>query len=240
MTRKILNAIIFLCVPVAILITTVVHRDPTYEGKPAAVWVKEIRTDPDAAMNALQHMGKRALPALRDMLTTASVTERCRAARAMGRLDPVVARAAIPDLKQALGDGPAVRSEAILALMHIGVTDADLAPRLIGELTNDWTGAVAATLLNSIETNRAAMGLPPLPEAGYTYGMACLKSPSPGVRINGAYQLASVAQKDPRAKAALESLLHDYHPWVRNEAARVMANPTAPMDFRMVAESEWK
>ena len=236
MTRRIFKAVIFLCVPAAIFVTVVVRRDPMYHGKPATVWTKKIRTNPDVALNALRHMGKGALPALRDMLKTAVVTERCKAAWAMGRLDPAVARATVPDLIQALDDGPAVREEAMLALTRIGITDADLAPRLIGELTNNWTGSSAATLLNSIEQNRAAQGLPPLPEAGYPYGMACLGSPRPAIRLNGAFQLVRVAQTDQRAKAALETLLHDENGWVRQEVAKLMTNPNAPPDFKLVRE----
>ena len=120
MTRKILIAIAFLCVPVAILTTVIVRRDPMYEGKPAAVWVKEIRTNPDAAMKALRHMGKGALPALRNMLKTASVTERGRAARAIRLLDPEVARPAVPDLIAALDDGFNVKSWAMVSLSTLG------------------------------------------------------------------------------------------------------------------------
>ncbi len=188
-------------------------------------------------MKALQHMGKRALPALREMLQTASNTERCRAARAMGRLGPEASREAVPDLLGALGDStPGVRGEAMMALVRIGITNDDLAPRLIGELSNDITGAFAATLLNSIERNRAQEKLPPSREAGYTYGMACLGQGAPALRLNGAIQLASVAQEDPRAKAALASLLHDENGWVREGVAKLMTNRNALANFKLVSD----
>jgi len=237
MKKVILNAIIFLCVPVAILITAAIRRDPTYQGKPAAIWVEEIRTDQDAALNALRHIGKGSLPALREALKTASPTERCRTAWVMGRLDSTAAHEAVPDLIQMLDDdSPGVQCEAMMALTRIGITNADLSPKLMAKLPNGDTGAFAATLLNSIEQERKAANLPPLPEAGYDYGAACLKSPTPAMRLNGAIQLASVAQKDDRAKSALQSLLKDQNGWVRQETAHLMTNPAALPNFKLVSE----
>jgi HEAT repeat protein len=237
MIRKILHAVAFLCVPVAILITAAIRRDPMYQGEPATVWAEKIRTDRDTALNALQHLGKGALPALREMLNGPSRTESCRAAWAMGRLEPFVARETVPDLIQTLGTGNIVlQSEVMNSLSRIGITNEDIVPGLMAQLTDNYICAFAATLLNSIERDRKAENLPPLPEAGYDYGMACLKSPTPFIRINGAIQLASVAQKDERAKAALESLLNDKDMVVRVQTARLMTNPDALPNFKMVSD----
>jgi len=237
MTKKILRTIIFFCVPVAILITTMIHRDPKYQGKPAAIWVEEIRTDQDAALNALQHMGKGALPALREMLNFPAPTERCRAAWVMGRLDPAVANAAVPDLISVLDDGNVVlQSEAMHSLSRIGITNVDLVPKLMAKLTNDTTGAFAAELLNSIQKKRKSENLPSFQGDGYDYGMACLASPRSCLRLNGAIQLASVAQQDERAKIALQSLLKDKDVAVRAETMRLMTNPDALSNFKLVSE----
>ena len=80
MLKKILYPVIFVCVPAAILIVAAMHREPTYQGKPASVWVKRIRTDRDTALKALQQMGDGSLPALREMLNGKSRTESTRAA----------------------------------------------------------------------------------------------------------------------------------------------------------------
>jgi len=236
MKKKILNAIIFCCVPLAILITAVIRREPTYHGKSTTVWVEELRTNQDVALNALQHLGTGALPPLEDGLKSSAVTERCRAALALGKLG-ATANDAVPNLIQALDDdSPSVQCEAMMALTRIGVTNEDLAPKLMTKLTNKDTGAYAATLLNSIERERATENLPPLPEAGYDYGMACLNSPTPAMRLNGAIQLASIAQKDERAKNALQSLSNDKNGWVRQEAAQLMTNPAALPNFKLVSE----
>jgi len=63
-----------------------------------------------------------------------------------------------------------------------------------------------------------------------------VKSPRPCVRLNGAIQLASVAQKDDRAKAALQSLLNDGDIAVRTQTARLMTNPNALPNFKMVSD----
>ena len=124
----------------------------------------------------------------------------------------------------------------MMALTRIGVTNEDLTPKLMVKLTNKETGAYAATLLNAMEQERKKENLPPLPEAGYDYGMACLKSQTPSMRLNGAIQLASVAQKDDRAKTVLESLLKDENGWVRQETAQLMTNPAALPNFKLVSE----
>jgi HEAT repeat protein len=236
MKKSVLNAIIFLCVPVAILITAVVRREPVYHGKSTTVWVGEMITNQDAALDALQHLGKGALPTLEDGLKSSAVTERCRAALALGKLG-VAAKDAVPDLIQMLDDeNTSVQCEAMMALTRIGVTNEDLMPKLMAKLTNKDTSAYAATLLSSIEQERKEYNLPPLPEAGYDYGMACLKSPMPAMRLNGAIQLASVARKDDRAKNALELLLKDENGWVRQETAQLMTNPAALPNFKLVSE----
>jgi hypothetical protein len=56
------------------------------------------------------------------------------------------------------------------------------------------------------------------------------------MRLNGAIQLASVAQKDDRAKAGLQSLLKDENGWVREEVAKLMTNPAALPNFKLVSE----
>jgi len=238
MKKKILNVVIFLCVPAAILITAAVHREPMYQGKPAALWVLEIRTDRDKALNALQHMGKGALPALREMLQSNSPTEKCRAAWAMGRLGPDAAREAVPDLLLLLDDGNVVlQSEAMHSLSRIGITNQDIVPKLQAQLTGS-NDAFAAELLISIERARKAKNLPPISGDEFDYDMAFLKAPTLSVRFNGALKLAVLAQKDERAKAALKSLLNDEDIAVRAETARIMANinPTAMPNYKMVSE----
>jgi HEAT repeat protein len=236
MKKRILNAIIFWCVPVALLITIIIRKDPTYQGKSTTVWVDEMRTNQVVALDALQHVGAGALPALKDGLKSSAVTERCRAALALGKLG-AAAKDAVPDLIKTLDDGsPGVQCEAMRALMRIGVTNEDLAPKLMAKLANKETGAYAATLLNSIGQERMAENLPPLPEAGYKYGMACLKSPTPSMRLNGAIQLASVAQTDKHAKTALQSLLNDKNGWVREEVSKLMTNSDALSNFHLVTD----
>jgi HEAT repeat protein len=236
MTKRILNAIIFWCVPAAMLITAGIRREPTYQGKSTTIWVEEMRTNQDSALNALQHMGTGVLPAFKDKLKSSEPTERCRAAFALGKLGSA-AKDAVPDLIQTSDDdSPNVQCEAMIALARIGVTDEELVPKLMAKLTNKDTGAFAATLLNSMERKRKADNLPPLSEAGYEYGMACLNSQTPSIRLNGAIQLASVAQKDQRAKAALQSLLNDNNGWVREEASTLITNSLALPNFRLVSD----
>jgi len=208
-----------------------------YQGEPATIWAERIRTDRDAALNALQHLGKGALPALREMLKGPSRTESCRAAWALGRLGPAATNA-VPDLIQVLGDGGNIglQSEAMLSLSRIGITNKDIVPELMAQLTNFYVCGFAATLLNSIERERKKENLPPFPEEGYDYGMACLKSPTPFIRLNGAIQLASVAQRDDRAKIALQTLLNDGDIAVRVQTARLMTNPGALPNFKMVSD----
>src|SRR5665213_3498152 len=86
MKKRILNAIIFLCVPAVIFFTVVIRREPTYGGKSATMWFQELRLNQDAALNALQHIGAGALPALKDGLKSSALTDRCMAALALGKL----------------------------------------------------------------------------------------------------------------------------------------------------------
>jgi hypothetical protein len=234
--QKILNAVIFLCVPVAIFVTAIIHRERLYHGKAATMWFEEMQTNQDVALNAMKQMGDGAVPALTDELKSSSLTERCRAALALGKLGPVAA-SAIPDLIQTLDDKqPEVQCEAMLALSRLNITNQDLIPKLISKLTDKRTGNYAATLLNSIERERAVENLSPFSNDGCDYGSACLKSSIPSMRLNGAIQLAKIAQKDQRAKTALQSLLHDENGWVRQETAQLMTNPTALANFKLVSE----
>lgn len=236
MKKNILHAVIFLCVPVAIIVTAIVHRERIYHYQATTMWIEAMRTNQSAALDALQHIGADAVPALIDQLKSSAPTEKCRAAWALGKLG-TAAKNAIPDLMQALDDdSPGVQCEAMLALSRFNITNQDVVPKLMSKLTDRITGNCAATLLNSIERERAAENLPPLPEAGYNYGMACLKSPTPSMRLNGAIQLASVAQSDQRAKAALQSLLKDENGWVRQETAQLMTNPAALPNFKLVSD----
>src|SRR6185437_2650164 len=148
MIKKVLQVVIFLFVPTAVLITAVKHKDPIYQGEPAAIWAEKIRTDPEAALDAFRHMGKSSLPALREMLRGKSITESCRAAWAMGRLEPSVGREAVPDLIQTLGTRNIVlRSEAMYSLSLIGITNEEIVPELMSQLTDNYICAFAATLL---------------------------------------------------------------------------------------------
>jgi len=242
MLKKVLYPIIFLCVPVAILITAAMRREPTYQREPATVWVGRLRTsskaDRDTALKALQHMGEGSLPALREMLNGSSGTESMRAAWAMGRLGPA-SKNAVPDLLQAMRErgNTGLQIEAMNSLSHVGLTNEDIVPEVMSQLTNSVLCGYAATLLNSMERERQIENLPPFPEAGYIYGMACLKSQSRGVRINGAIHLAKIAQKDERAKAALQSLLNDEDIAIRVQTANLMTNSDALPDFKMVSDN---
>lgn len=236
MKKKIFNAVIFLCVPAAILVTAFIHRERLYHGKPATVWVDELQTNQDTALKALQHMDKDALPALIDRLKSPSLTESSRAASALGKLG-TMSDSAVPDLIKALDDKrPEVQCEAMLALSRLKITNQDVVPKLMAKLTDKKTGNYAATLLNSIERERAAKNLAPFPHNGYDYGVVCLKSSTPSMRLNGAIQLAKIAQKDQQAKVALQSLLHDENGWVRQETAQLMTNPAALANFKLVSE----
>jgi hypothetical protein len=234
--NRILYTILFLCLPVTILAIVAVHWQDSYRGKLASTWVEELRHNESAAMAALQNIGPRAVPPLRNALTSRAPTERCRAASALGKLG-MAAKDAIPDLIRALDDpSSSVQCEAMLALSRLNITNQDITPKLISQLANQKTGAYAATLLNSIARQRKAEHLPAFPEDGHDYGMACLKSPIPSVRLNGAIKLASVAQEDPDAKKALESLSHDENGWVRQEVSRLITNSGALAGFRLVSE----
>lgn len=236
MKKGILVAIIFWFVPVAFLITILFRREPTYHGVSASVWLGQMGTNQDVALNALQHIGKSALPILKDVLNSSARTDRCRAAMVLGKMGDA-AGDAVPDLIRMLDDDcPSVQCEAMMALTRIGVTNEDLASKLVGNLTNNQTGPFSAALLNSIEYVREAHNLPRLSTAGYDYGMACLKSSVPSMRLNGAIQLESVVQTDARAKSALQSLLCDENYWVRQEVARLMLNPDIPPNFKLVSE----
>ena len=234
MKNIILKAVIFLCVPAGILTTAILKREPMYQGKPAGIWVDELRLNRDSAMNALHHLGKAAVPALRAGLNSRAPTDKCRAAWALGNLGPVAGEA-VPDLIQTLDDGnPGVENEAMEALSRIGLTDETIVPKLLAKLTGGLTDPFAATLLNAIEQARQREILPPVSGDAFAYDMAFLKSGTPVVRLNGAIKLAVLARKDDRAKAALQTLLEDENQSVRVEAAHLMTNPAALPNFRMV------
>ncbi|HEY5043672.1 MAG TPA: hypothetical protein VIK53_16995 [Verrucomicrobiae bacterium] len=242
MNRHIFNTIIkviaFICVPAALLITVVLRRDPTYEGKTATVWTRGIRTNRDVALNALQHLGTGALPALREMLKGNSPTESCRAAWAMGRLGPTAAHAAVPDLIKSMGTGNIVlQTEVLHSLSRIRIKNEDIVPILTNKLSEDYISSYAAELLLSIEQARMVEHLPPIACDELNYDMAFAKSPVVGVRICGAYKLSMLAQTNEHARAALKSLLNDKNIAVRAETGRLMANPTAlPGNFKLVSE----
>jgi hypothetical protein len=229
---RILIAIIFLCLPVTILVIAVVH----HKQASAVVWFDAMRTDQDAALVGLQHLGVYALPTLRDRLRSPAPTERCRAALALGKLGPV-ANDTVSDLIQVMDDdNPSVRCEVMLALSRLKITNQEVASKLMSKIPDAKEGAYAATLLNSIIKERKSESLLPIPCEGYEYGSACLTSAIPAMRLNGAIHLAAVSATNQMAAVALQGLLHDENGWVRQEVSVLVTNSNALGDFKLLSE----
>lgn len=195
-----------------------------------------MQTNRETALAALQKIGSDVVPALVNQLKSSSVTESCRAALTLGKMG-TSAKSAIPDLIHALDNNRSeVQCQVMMALLRLNVTNQDLEPKLISKLNDKRTANYAAALLNAIERERLKMGLETFSDEGFSYGIACLKSPTPSVRLNGAIQLAKIAHKDERAQTAMHSLLSDENAWVKQEVARLIADPTALTKVVLVSE----
>lgn len=233
MTRRLLFVLCFFLVPAAILITVILKRERTFEGKSAILWIRNMQTDQDGSLLALKELGNDALPALRYTLKSSATTEKCRAALALGKLGSNAVEA-VPDLIEALGDERIeVQCEVMLALSRIGTTNEGVVGTALAKLRNPRTAVPAALLLNMDLKYREAAGQRPFSN-NYTYGLACSTSPVPSVRVNGAALLAQLGQVNVEAKQALNLLCDDTNSWVRQQARLFRTNSTTSNTFRLI------
>jgi HEAT repeats len=236
MNKKIWCAVAYAAFPIAIFTAALINREPRYHGKTALKWIDELRLNPDASLDALRHMGPAAVPALKNGLKSLSATHRCRSAWVLGRFGPE-AKDAVPELIRALDDRrPGVQQEAMASLSHIGITNEDIVRQLQSKLTVKIIDGFAATLLDSIERERKANNLIPVPGDQFDYDMAFLKSPTRSVRTYGVIKLAALARQDERAKTALQALSSDRDLVIRLQAEKLMKNATAITQSRLIAD----
>ncbi len=226
MKKIIFYTVVFLCVPAGILVTAIIKREPTFEGKTAYIWLEIMPMgEPSSSLEALKKMGKTAVPALQAELKSQEIGYRCKAAWVLGQLGPV-ARDVVPDLIPLLEDDDmVVRANAIEALSKIDVLREDLIPRLIVRLSDDdlKVNCSAADLLNKIELERKAKNLPWVTNE-FDYSMIFLRSPSLRVRLSGVDRLMKLPPEDERVAAVLKSLLDDKDPAMRQQSAVLLYN----------------
>ena len=104
MKKTICYVIIFLCVPMGILVTAFIRREPTYQSKGATVWFARMKMDQKSpSLSAFRKIGLPAVMLLQKELTSRRVDDRFKAAWALGQLGPSALDAA-PSLIHALDD----------------------------------------------------------------------------------------------------------------------------------------
>ena len=182
--------------PIGIVMTALVRKEPNYQGKTAREWFFDIRNfggtnqavQVSHDVDALRHMVDNAVPMLQAALKDASGFQREKAAWVLGELGPVASNA-VPDLIMAVGDKDiAVQNYSINALKAIGTTTETVVPQLIAKVDGDnpGTGFFAAELLDKIEQNRKGRILPPISGDGYEYAMHFARASLPSIRVSRA------------------------------------------------------
>lgn len=223
MKQGIYRIIIFLCVPVGILALAYVRRELLFEGKPAAVWFEQLQIDEhSSALNALQKLGKGAVPTLRKALHSQQFYYRRKAAWVLGRLGSP-ANEAIPDLIQALDDQDVIvviYSLQSLAKMDAMIGKLEVIPKMTVKLDDPmWSmEAAAAELFCKIEQGRKSNSQP-ISKAEWDGIQALTHALNHGVQAMGARLLANFPLADVQVMATLKSLLTNSDGWVREQNA---------------------
>ena len=229
MKVKTLIVAAFLCVPVGILVTAALRRQAVYQGLSASAWFARITCwHKTPALEAMQHLGKAAVPCLEEALKAPDSVTRHQAAWVLGQLGPD-ARAAVPALLRALNDEEdMVVSMSIEALGAIAPLTEDLAPKLVAKLgKGNESSRYACTVLWQIERERKVANLSPPFTNAYDFAMAFARSPTPYIRVRGAYRLVNMSPQDDRVKAAIQALVNDPDLSVRDRIGVFLRFPNA-------------
>jgi len=206
------------------------QSDPTAKAGSVDGWIRALE-DPNPltrmkAAGALENMGpaaKRAIPALRKMLSSSS--SRVFAAQALLKVDPTATPSLVPILVEALRDSDPTRGfHRVLAaqlLGNIGPPAASGVPALVEALqpkddtaANEGLRQEAANALGRIGPLGASEAVPALARA--------LKDVSPVVREVAAQSLRHVGPDAGRAVTELAEALADDSNLVRLHAAEAL------------------
>jgi HEAT repeat protein len=213
--------------------------EPVFGGRTASAWVKSLGT-PDGhgeAMEALAHLGARALPALIGALDYPDAEVRYYAAHLIGGTRGK-ARAAIPRLVRALhDDGASVRGSAAEALGEIGSAAlvAEPALRELLQDSDDLVRSSAAEALGKVGARQAET---------IAALVARLNDTGP---FTASHAAGALGQLGPHAAEAVRNLVavfadRDRDVWTRSFAARALgrigpsARPAVPMLIEVLAD----
>src|ERR1700690_274725 len=129
MIKKVFNAIIFLCLPVAILTIALIRKQSVYHGLAPDTWFQEVepqKTSP--ATEALIKLGQSSIPTLQAALEDSQNYPKIKACWVLQQMGPAGSNA-VPRLVSLLGDKNAVmRIYAMQTLTAVGTTKIDLVP----------------------------------------------------------------------------------------------------------------
>jgi HEAT repeat protein len=217
MKRKVIIAIMFLSLPVAVITVAVIRGNAPYETARAGELFSEMTTEePSSGLEALRKMGPAALPTLEEALKSPLSPTRVRATWALGRLGPVATNA-IADIIRGLDDDDlGVRVFSMESLNLIGTTRLDLVPQLLARFDKLIECNYAAELVDKIEQERKALNLSPVYSDQYEYAMAFARAASPVIRARA---LSKLPQGDERSIAAFRLLLNDADAATRQQTA---------------------
>jgi HEAT repeat protein len=211
-----------LVLPLALLVFFMFMREPTYHSKPASYWfTRELKPlEASAGMDALQALGKKAVPTLEGALKSKTPNDRYKAVWALGQLGST-ASDSIPAIIGVLNDGNnSVRYYAIDSLSRIDPSREEIIPPLIERLadSNNSVCASAAELLERIEEERKANNLQPFYRDEFQYAMAYIRAVSPNVQLRGVHRLGAIQERDAEVLPVLNGLLEN-----SNQSVRVYA-----------------
>jgi hypothetical protein len=220
MKQKYLMAVVFLCTPVAILTIGISRHNRIFQTARAEALFTEMQwEEPTPGLEGLVKMGAAAVPTLQEALKDPLQRMKCRAAIALARIGPAASNA-VSDLDQNLEDDDTLtRDYTMQALTAIGTCRADLVPKILPRL-GIWNEAKpAADLLDKIEQERKAAGLPPAYSDAYGYAMAFARAATPAVQLRA---LPKLPQQDERSLAVFKDFSNDTNGWVREETRKFL------------------
>jgi len=220
MKQKYLMAVIFLCTPAAILTIAISRHNRIYQTARAEAFFDEMKwEEPTPGLEGLVKMGAAAVPTLQEALKDPLQRMKCRAAIALAKIGPAASNA-VPDLVANLDDDDDItRDYTLKALAAIGTCRADVVPKLLARLVSWHESYYAADVLDKIEKERKAAGLPPAYSDAYEYAMTFARAATPAVQLRA---LPKLPQKDERSLAVFKAFSNDTNGWVREETRKFL------------------
>jgi HEAT repeat protein len=193
---------------------------------PATAALCECLSDRDplvrwSAQQALGKVGAPAVPQLREMLKSPSLTARSTAALALGSACPPPATEVVNEMRQIAANSPPAAQPAMLAAAARLSGDSQDTQKLI-TLLNSPDPAVRAAAIN------AASELGPAGKAVETVLYERCKDPSPAVRAAAAQSLSRLAPDSPMTSQVVSRLLSDPNPDVRGAASTGLSMVSKP------------